>query len=823
MEMIITNNSNEIKTYELIKTIHELLKMGYLQHISAASIFLKLMPCLVHPNYLIRYEIIDLTKSLINYLSFDEIYYYLYKPLSEYFFIPIIEADNNINVDSILLYKKANLDRVIYQLELNNILYDNNELVNDDNSLLLIENMITSERNGDSLDNNNGDTNYCFDGIKIDNFGNQLNNLKVYNLKDNFNEYIKYISNSNDKNSVGDQIRELLGKIFWICSEQTEENQNKRIKNMFDENDSLINNKFFNFLKIFKILKISMNLYNITKLNEIGNNWQENNNLDNNSSLITIDKDTHILANFYYNKSFSNFRPQGQLISTLYSHNKNPVVKLLPMNNNNICSFDSRGTAILWQITKKDENINFTKKWNFKPDNDEKYSIVYKNAIQLLDNLFFVVGSKNILYQYEPECSQNNATILCKTKDDSNITCLETFGKNSLDLQKIIFCTEKGGINLCDQRQHTISLSKNLSFEKGKPLCIIEGFNQNHFYIGTSEGSILKYDLRFNSILDEYNYYNKDPIMGINLFNCTKNNIDLFYNDLQNRYLIIWTANDNHEVGFWNFNTFQCELLLKVNTFNLSDNKNLYALDVDFPLPLENINNSKDISKSKNNINPNFKNMKKYTHIYNNNYVKLLSMNHSFDHFYLNSLSVLNKINNYFKNPTTVQCISSPLYDINQNYVQYDNCPYIITAGNDMTIRYWDITKEGIKNINGNNLNDKGSYIINCPNNISYCNFSKSAYSGLTVLQSNESFENLDKRKNMAGFSEYQNYNGITYYSAMQNEFDQNSDLKYCTKIAEAAHRGVITDLLCYNAYSNEGQSNILISSSWDGTIKIWK
>ena len=29
-----------------------------------------------------------------------------------------------------------------------------------------------------------------------------------------------------------------------------------------------------------------------------------------------------------------------------------------------------------------------------------------------------------------------------------------------------------------------------------------------------------------------------------------------------------------------------------------------------------------------------------------------------------------------------------------------------------MTIRYWDITKEGIKNINGNNLSDKGSYII---------------------------------------------------------------------------------------------------------------
>ena len=826
MEMLITNNSNEIKTYELIKTVNELLKMGFLQHESATSIFNKLIPCLVHPNYLIRYEFIDFTKSLINYLSNNEIFHYLYKSLHDYFFIPIIEVENAINIDSILLYKRVNLDRVIYQLELKNILYENSDIFNDDNSLLLIQNMIINERKGDSLDNNNGDINYCFDGFKIDNFGNQLNNLKVYNIKDNFNEYIKYISNNTEKNAFGDKINELIGKIFWICSEQADDNKYKKNKNIFNENDSLINSNFFNFLKIFKILGISMKLFNFTKLNEIVNIPKENNNLENTSSLITINKDTHILANFYYNKSFYNWRPQGQLISTLYWHNKNPVEKLIPINNNNICSFDSKGSAILWKVSKKDDYYYFKKEWNFIPSNDENYSILYKNSIQLIDNLFFAVGSKNILYQYEPECSQNNATKLCKTKDDSNISCLETFGKSSLELQKIIFCTEKGGINIYDQRQHKIALNKNLSFEKGKPYCIREGFTKNYFYIGTSKGTILKYDLRFNSILDEYNYYNQDPILGIYPFNYSKNNINLFYNDLQSKYFIIWTANNNHEVGFWNINTLQCDLLLKVNTFKLTENKNknLYALDVDFPLPLENINNEKYISKLENNIIHNFINMKKYTHIYNNNYIKLLSMNHSFDHFYLGTFSTLNKMNNFYKNPTTVQCISSPLCEINnQNYFQYDNCPYIITSGNDMSIRYWDLTKEGIKNINGNNLCEKGSYIINSPNNMSYCQFSKNAFYGLTVLQSNESFEYLDKKKNMPGFSEYQNYNGITYHSVIQNEFDPNSDLKFCTKISEVSHKGIISDLLSYSIYSNEGQSNILVSSSWDGTIKIWK
>ena len=824
MEMLITNNSNEIKTYELIKTIHELLKMGYLQHEESASIFNKLIPCLVHPNLLVRYEFIDLTKSLINYLSNEEIFLYLNKTLSEFFYIPLFDMHNKININSILKYKKLNLDRVIYQMELNNILYEKNKLFNED-SLALIQNMIINERKGDLMDSENGNINYCFDGVKTENLINKINNLTIYNLKDKFIDFIKYLASISDEASINYKINELIGKIFWICSETTEDNKNKANKNIFYENDSLMSSNFFNFLKIFKILGISMKLFNFTKLNEIDlskdntNNKEENNN----PSLLTVSKDNHTLANFYYNKSFNNWRPQGQLISTLYSHNKNSIEKLIPINNNKICSFDSRGNAIIWKFSKKDENIISKRDWVFEPNG--QYEILYKNSIGLIDNLFFVVGSKNILYQYEPECSQNNATELCKSKDESNITCLETFGKNSLELQKIIFCTEKGGINIYDQRMHKIALSKKISFEKGKPNCIKEHFIKDYFFIGTSGGNILKYDLRFNSILSEFNYYSNEPIIGINTFNFNKNNsYELFSIENQTKYLLIWTASDIHEVGFWNINTLNCDLLLKVNTFNINDNQNSQSLDVEYPSPLRNLIFEKDKYASNKNIMSSFKNLKKYTHMYNNNYIKLLSLNHSYDDFYLYSFSSLNNMNNYYNNPTTVQCISSPFCDKNnQNSFIYDNCSYIMTAGNDMIIRYWDMSKEGINNINGNNLNDNGSYIINAPNNLSYCNFSKNSIYGLTILQSNESFEDIGKRANIPGFSEYQNYNGIAYHTLIQNEFDQNSDLKYCTKISESAHKGVISDLLSYSLYTNDGQSNILISSSWDGTIKLWK
>ena len=64
------------------------------------------------------------------------------------------------------------------------------------------------------------------------------------------------------------------------------------------------------------------------------------------------------------------------------------------------------------------------------------------------------------------------------------------------------------------------------------------------------------------------------------------------------------------------------------------------------------------------------------------------------------------------------------------------------------------------------------------------------------------------------------NLNGIIYHSSVQKEFDQDDDsIKYCTKISDASHKSVITDLLPMNLNG----VNLLVSSSWDGTIKIWK
>ena len=833
IEELIKRNSNEIKTYELIKTIHELLKMNYLAHDSAISIFEKLLPYLVHPNLLIRYELIDLTKSLINYLTKDEMSEILRKGLSKYFTIPILEI-NSKNIEDILNYKKVYLDRIIFQLELNNIIYDKNNNNINNTSLPLIENVIQLGRTGDIKAEDN--INYIYDKFSITkDFDNKVKRIKTYNLSSQFDGYISYINKYDDENSAKERINELIGKIFWICSETEKEEDYKKNKYFFfDEKNSLISSKYFNILKIFKILGISMKLYNFTKLNEIDTNYQENNIIINNyisTSNNNKEKKIHFLANFYYNKSFTNWRPQGQLLSTLYFHNNNPVMKLIPLTDNKICSFDSSGTAILWNIFKKDDNFYTKKEYLYKSQSSFKTPILYKNCISLIDNLYFIIASKNILYQYEPDYSNQSAQELCKTKSGSNITCLQSFGKDSQELQSIIFCTEKGEINIYDQRMHKISLGKNITFDSGRPLCIKEGFEDNSFYIGTMGGKILQYDLRFNSILNEFSYYNNDPIIGISPYQCNKLNLgDLFTennNDIYNgKYLIIWTGSNTLEVGFWNINTFNCDILLKVNNIKMTKekkDKDIFFNDIDYPLPLRNLFYDKYNIGKKNNISIDYLNLNKYNYVPNDNYIKILSMKHAYDDFYISQYHTLEKIKEINKNINTVQCIASPYCDNYHN--NYLNTSYIITGGNDSIIRYWDISRDGINYINGNNLNDRGSYIINAPNDLSYANYSKSSFSDFVVLQSNESFDDLGKKSNLIGFSEYQNYNGITYHSSIQNEFETNcqGDLKLCTKISDPAHKEIISDLICYGLNFEDGMCNILASGSNDGSIKIWK
>ena len=79
-------------------------------------------------------------------------------------------------------------------------------------------------------------------------------------------------------------------------------------------------------------------------------------------------------------------------------------------------------------------------------------------------------------------------------------------------------------------------------------------------------------------------------------------------------------------------------------------------------------------------------------------------------------------------------------------------------------------------------------------------------------MQSNEKYDANKKKKNISGLSEYEYFNGIAFHSLIQNDFDESSDeLKFCTRLADAAHKNIISDILTFNM---DEDLNLLISSS---------
>ena len=375
-----------------------------------------------------------------------------------------------------------------------------------------------------------------------------------------------------------------------------------------------------------------------------------------------------------------------------------------------------------------------------------------------------------------------------------------------------------------------ISLYKQISKLKGTISCISNSFTDNKFYIGTLDGNLLYYDLRINDIIKEYKYNENEniPILDINLYQPMKNveyDIESFNTNMNenNNYLVLLTANDEHEITFWNYrnNIFNCDLLLTVNMIDNNDDQ-FKSLSIDIPSLNKKYNkyimNHTENLEYKYNIDY----LYKLSHIYSSSNITkktLLSTIEQDFNYYLDIDP--SKISNFYENFSTAQALSLPLC-AKISFNDFLNTPYIISGGNDMTIRYWDFTKEKLNtNITDISLENKKCYIINAHNNISYCNFSKSNFNGTEILQSNEKYYAGKKEKNIYGLSEYQYFNGIAFHSLAQKEFDDSyEDLKFCTKLADASHKSLISDLLTFNI--NEGL-NFLISSSWDGTIKIWK
>lgn len=280
-------------------------------------------------------------------------------------------------------------------------------------------------------------------------------------------------------------------------------------------------------------------------------------------------------------------------------------------------------------------------------------------------------------------------------------------------------------------------------------------------------------------------------------------------NPAYNNYLLVSTATGEHDLSMWNLNSLSCEYLFKTNTINGKEAKPLIT-----DIPSMGKVSNKEFNKE--NYELIYKNLTKLNtpRPYNNIIKEAIDSD-----FYLQSNKRLAKINNIYSNYSSVQVICCPfnlkLGDSNQSnsYVK-ENVPFIISAGNDMSIRFWDIRKDKQTN---------KSFVINCPNKVDWVTYNASSFDKTQIIQADEYINLEGPKKACSNFSEYQNKNGVVYHSAVQNEFVDDSGifLQFCTRVSDASHRDYITDLQVMNIQKSE--KTVLISSSWDGAMKVWR
>ena len=831
MEMLIDNNSNELKTLELINAIHELLKMEYLTKKSAVDFFCKLLPFLIHPNIKIKNEIIKLFESLINELSQEEAFSYLYEPLSKYLLVPPLSLNQDIMNNNFLIER---INRLAYQFEFRrkeDLINNNKNNQNDtletqlaskyEKQLELFKEIMTRQKEGNTMANDNGDINYSYEGNKKKEQSSYLKRYKEYSLKEPIEKYIKKeFSNLNDDTEKKALLQKIVYKIFYL-SDSTENysfpfpyiKDNRTCS--FKIANNILNSELFNIFYILKTLSLSIKSINVNELLYPAKNTRA----------ITTDTGVHVLSNYMFNEAFRGWRPQGQIITTIHDHDKNHVEKLLPLPGNKFCSFDNEGCANIYKILHKENEDNVIVKKIWYSGNEIQCPIKYKNTITFIDNLTFLAASENKIYSYDPLYTKDSRSImkvLCESNDGSNITCVKPFGKNSLESQKIIIGTEKEGINIYDQRMKNIAIKNNIPISYGMISCISETYSKDNFYIGTIGGHLLDYDLRLNTIVKDYIYGDNIPILGIMPYRLYKNcNFDLSSIIKSQNYYIIWTAAFDHEIGLWNSNNMHCDLLLKVNTLEFRGEFRPLTVEIPY-LKLKNKLDNKDVIDKRRRVKNELNSIIKFSHRYNNNFTNSLILSNLDNKLNENSFKLFSDMTNLYDNPSTVQCVVSPYCDScltpDKSNIDYSNCPYLLSAGNDMIIRYWDITREGINN------EKKLSYIVNAPNNLTYCNFTKSSFDKTNILQSNEAFNEPGQKTDMPGFSPFLNYNGVSLHYIPQNEFDNGiPNLKFCSRISDTSHKSVITDILPMCIEEKNPQLNILVSSSWDGKIKIWK
>ena len=832
IEMILLQNVNEHVIYELIQVLSDLFTNKVKSALSIKTflpLFTQLLPFQLHPNTRIRDDIVAFALDFVSQLSPIEAFLYVYETFMPFLEIPVAY----ITKETVQKHMKPHICRTEFELHLGKYRVQNSdELLSDEGykklldfisdaktlaSQMSIPLMMPSD-DDDDANSKSADSaatsddiadpeNYCFNihEYKL----HRKNKCRALKTVDSLLKL--YQSYEGFEREEEESYKFFLEKILGIC-EVAHGVDFPKYRNNTDipfEVDMGFGWKDFAGFLIVKKFNISIKL---GLLNVIFEDQPE-------QQSATLTKISH--RSFQISNSYFHWRPQGQLVSTIPQHKDVPIEKVIPINANSFMSIDSRGDAFVWKISTEDGNtFNISQEWKAV---NEGYPITFNSTISNGDNNKVIFASKHKLVQYRrPESFEGVPSVLLEMKDENNhITATCTFEKSSQAKLSVLFSTVDCVLNVYDPRMEKVALRCELPKERGVVSCITRGFDEQTMNIGTLGGYIMKYDARLNSFSSSMKYQSNKPVVGITSYlpskRLTKDRT------LHNEYLIIWTGSEDHDIALWNTcqvkgNTITPSVVFRTNVLFSNEQDNDVNL-IEIP-ELTKVNDSISPKSNEAKILASIKQLSKFSWIkYNSSeYLKLVMHTIQQDFYDRTGHSAWNS-RYIYNNISSVQCALSPFLSM-----KMDNPLYILSAGNDKTIRYWDISHESLYG-DAKRKGDIGSYVVNAPSTLNACRFTRTECEGTLVIQSDEMYYRDTALKDTC-VSEYQNYNGRF---AVRNS-DEDDTVMYLRN-ADAAHRNIITSILPMSfgmdcdgiGNSSSNRLNLLVSSSWDGSIKIWK
>jgi len=239
MDLIISNNLNELKIYEMIKSMHILLKMNYLETKSAIDLFKKILPYIIHPNILIRNEVINFAASLIKNQTPAEIFTHLRPELINYFSIPFLTITNDLLKNNI----KERLSRIIYEMNVREIKFILQPNLEDKEAYSLLEIIINLGKTGQNIKNNENERSQF--EKQVNKINNSIESVNVANIVRK--EFLKSIKNLNNNDDIKFYEPIFLGKLISsssiIDTLQMPHTRNRRLSGNFNHinNDRNVN------------------------------------------------------------------------------------------------------------------------------------------------------------------------------------------------------------------------------------------------------------------------------------------------------------------------------------------------------------------------------------------------------------------------------------------------------------------------------------------------------------------------------------------------------------------------------------------------------